>query len=161
MTTQQSNLLSDERNFRPKTLEEFIDQGDLKKTLRLMLDSAHQRSAVLEHVVFYGGPGLGKTTLSAIIAAEQDARFHELAAPSIQKAGNLASILVMLQQGDVLFLDECHAMRREVAELLYSAMEDFKISIKPDGQSERLISMGLKPFTLVGATTDFVLLPDP
>ena len=161
MTTQQSNPLSDERNFRPKTLEEFIGQGDLKKTLRLMLDSAHQRSAVLEHVVFFGGPGLGKTTLAAIIAAEQDARFHELAAPSIQKAGDLASILVMLQQGDVLFLDECHAMRREIAELLYSAMEDFKISIKPDGQSERLISMGLKPFTLVGATTDFGLLPDP
>jgi len=121
-----------------------------------MLDSAHQRAAVLEHVVFYGGPGLGKTTLAAIIAAEQDARFHELAAPSIQKQGDLASILVMLQEGDVLFLDECHAMRREIAEMLYLAMEDFKISIKPDG-SERLIQMGLKPFTLVGATTDFGL----
>ena len=161
MTTQQtSNSISDERNFRPQTLEEFIGQSDLKKTLRLMLDSAHQRSAVLEHVVFYGGPGLGKTTLAAIIAAEQDARFHELAAPSIQKPGDLASILVMLQESDVLFLDECHAMRREIAEMLYSAMENFKISIKPEG-SERLIQMGLKPFTLVGATTDFGLLPEP
>jgi Holliday junction DNA helicase RuvB len=146
MTTQQSNSISDERNFRPQTLEEFIGQSDLKKTLRLMLDSAHQRAAVLEHVVFYGGPGLGKTTLAAIIASEQDARFHELGAPSIQKQGDLASILVMLQEGDVLFLDECHAMRREIAEMLYLAMEDFKVSIKPDG-SERLIQMGLKPFT--------------
>jgi Holliday junction DNA helicase RuvB len=161
MTTQPSNAISDERNFRPQTLEEFIGQSDLKKTLRLMLDSAHQRSATLEHVVFYGGPGLGKTTLAAIIAAEQDARFHELAAPSIQKPGDLASILVMLQSGDVLFLDECHAMRRELAEMLYSAMEDFKISIKPEGSTERLIQMGLKPFTLVGATTDFGLLPEP
>lgn len=158
--TNQNQFLSDERNFRPKTLDEFIGQGDLKKTLHLMLNSAQARSTVLEHIVFYGGPGLGKTTLAAIIASEQAARFHELSAPSIQKAGDLASILVMLQQGDVLFLDECHAMRRENAEILYSAMEDFKISIKPDG-GERLITMGLKPFTLVGATTDFGLLPEP
>lgn len=158
--TNQNQFLSDERNFRPKTLDEFIGQGDLKRTLRLMLDSAQTRSTVLEHVVFYGGPGLGKTTLAAIIASEQDARFHELSAPSIQKSGDLATLLVMLQEDDVLFLDECHAMRREMAEMLYSAMEDFKISIKPDG-AERLISMGLKPFTLVGATTDFGLLPEP
>lgn len=158
MTTQNN---ADERNFRPKTLDDFIGQGDLKKTLRLMLDSSTQRQATLEHVVFYGGPGLGKTTLAAIIAAEQKARFHELAAPSIQKAGDLASILVMLQPSDVLFLDECHAMRREMAELLYSAMEDFKISIKPEGSEARLITMSINPFTLVGATTDFGMLPEP
>ncbi len=159
MTTPQ-NSIADERNFRPQTLDDFIGQGDLKRTLRLMLDSARQRQTVLEHIAFYGGPGLGKTTLAAIIAAEQGARFHELAAPSLQKAGDLAALLVMLQPGDVLFLDECHAMHREMAEMLYSAMEDFKISIKPEG-SEGVISMGLKPFTLVGATTDFGLLPEP
>ena len=151
---------ADERNFRPQRLEDFIGQGDLKRTLRLMLDSACQRSAVLEHVVFYGGPGLGKTTLAAIIASEQKARFHELSAPSLQKPGDLASVLAMLQKSDVLFLDEIHAMRREMAEVLYSAMEDFKISIKTEG-SERPIVMSLNTFTLVGATTDFGLLPEP
>jgi Holliday junction DNA helicase RuvB len=98
MTTQPNQSISDERNFRPKTLEDFIGKSNLKKTLTAVLDSAHQRSATLEHVVFYGGPGLGKTTLAVIIAAEQGARFHELAAPSIQKPGDLASILIMLQE---------------------------------------------------------------
>jgi Holliday junction DNA helicase RuvB len=161
MTTQSiSASVADERNFRPQRLDEFIGQGDLKKTLRLMLASARQRCATLEHLAFYGGPGLGKTTLAAIIAAEQNARFHEAAAPAIQKPGDLAALLTMLQPGDVLFLDECHALRRESAELLYSAMEDFKVSIKPD-QSERPITLTLHPFTLVGATTDFGLLPEP
>lgn len=108
MATQPSNPISDERNFRPKPLYDFIGQGDLKMTLRLMLSSAQKWAATLEYVVFYGAPGLGKTTLAAIIAAEQDARFHELAAPSIQKVGDLANILAMLQQGGVLSLDECH-----------------------------------------------------
>jgi Holliday junction resolvasome RuvABC ATP-dependent DNA helicase subunit len=151
---------NNERNFRPRSLADFIGQGDVKKTLGLMLHSASTRKTVLEHVCFYGGPGLGKTTLAAIIAEQQNARFHEVAAPSVQKPGDLASLLVMLQDGDVLFLDEVHALRRETAELLYSAMEDFRVSVKPEG-SERPISLGLKTFTLVGATTDYGLLPEP
>jgi holliday junction DNA helicase RuvB len=151
---------NNERNFRPRSLADFIGQADVKKTLGLMLNSSQTRKTVLEHVCFYGGPGLGKTTLAAIIAEQQNARFHEVAAPSVQKPGDLASLLVMLQDGDVLFLDEVHALRRETAELLYSAMEDFRVSVKPEG-SERPISLGLKVFTLVGATTDYGLLPEP
>lgn len=151
---------ADERNFRPKHLEDFIGQSDLKRTLRLMIDSALQRGTTLEHIVFYGGPGLGKTTLAAIIAAENGSRFHELAAPSVQKPGDLAQVLIALQRGDVLFLDECHALPRTVAEILYSAMEDFRLSIVLKS-GERPLAMSLAPFTLVGATTDFGLLPEP
>ncbi len=151
---------SDERNFRPLTLDDFIGQSDLKKTLRLMLDSARIRSTTLEHVAFYGGPGLGKTTLADIIASEQGARLHELSGPSLSKPGDLAQVLVCLQRGDVLFLDEIHALKRELSELLYSAMEDFKVSIKPDGV-DKPITLSLHPFTLIGATTDYGLLPEP
>jgi len=132
----------------------------LKKTLRLMLDASRKRGHLLEHVIFYGGPGLGKTTLAGIIASEQGTRLHELAAPSITRPGELAQVLTVLQKGDVLFLDEIHALKRESSELLYGAMEDFKVSIKPE-QSDRPITLALYPFTLVGATTDFGLLPDP
>lgn len=156
----QNPSLADERNFRPLRLEEFVGQGDIKTTLRLMLDSSLKRAAVLEHVVFFGGPGLGKTTLAGIIASEQGARLHEVAAPSISKPGDLATVLIALQKSDVLFIDEIHALRREHAEMLYSGMEDFKVSIKPD-KAERPIVLGLNKFTLVGATTDYGLLPEP
>src|SRR5512147_1244139 len=149
-----------ERNFRPLKLDDFIGQSEIKKTLQLMLDSARKRSTILEHVIFYGGPGLGKTTLAGIIASEQGARLHELSGPSLSKPGDLAQVLVCLQRGDVLFLDEIHALRRELSELLYSAMEDFKVSVKPDGV-DKPITLSLHPFTLVGATTDYGLLPEP
>jgi Holliday junction DNA helicase RuvB len=152
--------LADERNFRPQALDEFVGQGEIKQTLRLMLDSSRKRGAVLEHIIFYGGPGLGKTTLAGIIAAEQNARLHEVSAPSVAKPGDLAAVLVALQKNDVLFIDEIHALRREMAEILYSGMEDFKISIKPD-KMEKPIVLGLNTFTLVGATTDYGLLPEP
>ena len=153
--------ITDERNFRPQKLEDFIGQSDLKRTLRLMLDASKKRVNILEHVAFFGPPGLGKTTLAGIIASEQGTRMHELAAPSITKPGDLAQVLVAVQRGDILFLDEIHALKRESSELLYGAMEDFKVSIKVDQSDSKPITLTIYPFTLVGATTDFGLLPEP
>ncbi|MCF6278379.1 MAG: Holliday junction branch migration DNA helicase RuvB [Anaerolineales bacterium] len=153
-----------ERNFRPTLLDDFIGQIQLKHTLRIMLNSARKRHATMEHVAFFGGPGLGKTTLASIVAGEMNSRMHEVAAPSLRRPGDLASVLTMLQKGDVLFLDECHALPREVSETLYSAMEDFKVTIQieKDGSGARPpIIMALHPFTLIGSTTDFGLLPEP
>jgi len=149
-----------ERNFRPQTLGDFIGQRQLKQTMQLMLHSAKTRQATLEHLAFFGGPGLGKTTLAAIIAHEADSRLHEIAAPSIGRPGDLASALTMLQPNDILFLDEIHALKRDSAETLYSAMEDFKVSIKLSKDSDP-ITMKVHPFTLIGSTTDFGLLPSP
>ena len=149
-----------ERNFRPQTLGDFIGQRQLKQTMQLMLYSAKTRKATLEHVAFFGGPGLGKTTLAAIIAHEANSRLHEIAAPSIGRPGDLASALTMLQPNDILFLDEIHALKRDSAETLYSAMEDFKVSIKLSKDSDP-ITMKVHPFTLIGSTTDFGLLPGP
>ena len=153
-------IIIDERTWRPKTLDEFVGQEALKGPLGLMLASAAKRGTVLEHVAFYGGPGLGKTTLAFIIAHMLGGKLTEISAPAISKTGDLASILTSLEDGDVLFLDEIHALRREVAELLYSAMEDFKVSIQLEGR-EMPITLPVAKHTLVGATTDFGLLPDP
>ncbi|MBI1793420.1 MAG: Holliday junction branch migration DNA helicase RuvB [Chloroflexi bacterium] len=159
MTATTKDSIINERNFRPQRLEEFIGQKDLKRTLRLMLDASKTRGALLEHVVFFGAPGLGKTTLAGIIASEQGTRLHELSAPSIARPGDLAQVLIALQKGDVFFLDEIHALKRESSELLYSAMEDFKVSIKTE-TGDRPLTLAVYPFTLVGATTDFGILPD-
>ena len=150
----------DERTWRPSSLDEFVGQTAIKSTLALMLQSAVLRGAVLEHVAFYGPPGLGKTTLAGVIANTVGGRLRELSAPAINRPGDLAAVLTSLQPADVLFLDEIHALRREIAELLYSAMEDFKVSIKLDGQDE-IISLPVQRHTLVGATTDYGLLPEP
>ena len=149
----------DERTWRPKTLDEFIGQSAIKQTLGLMLNSAKTRRAILEHIVFWGPPGLGKTTLAAIIASEMGGALRELAAPSLQKAGDLVAVLAAMHKGDVLFLDEIHALRRELAEMLYSGMEDFRVAISKDGGEP--ITLSLSRFTLVGATTDYGLLPEP
>lgn len=151
---------AEERNFRPRTLDDFVGQTRLKGTLRMMLHSAQKRKQTLEHVLFFGLPGLGKTTLAAIIAAEMGATLRELAAPALAKAGDLVSVLSVLRPRDVLFLDEIHRLRSEIAELLYSAMEDYRVSIVSKGDAEP-ITLPLHPFTLVGATTDYGLLPGP
>jgi Holliday junction DNA helicase RuvB len=159
MTTEEP-VAVDERNWRPTTLDDFVGQTAIKAPLKLMLQSAKARRAVLEHLCFYGGPGLGKTSLAFIIAQFMGGSLREMAAPAVAKPGDLVQVLTLLQQGDVLFLDEIHALRREIAELLYSAMEDFKVGIQLDSESPP-IQLHLKRFTLVGATTDFGLLPEP
>lgn len=158
MTNSQS--VADERNFRPATLDDFIGQAEVKKTLRLMIDSAQKRTAVLEHVVFFGPPGLGKTTLAAIIAVEMAGRLFELSASSVKKTGDLASVLAKVGKNDVVFLDEIHALPRDVSEVLYSAMEDFVLNIIVT-EGKPPMKLTLPRFTLVGATTDFGLLPEP
>lgn len=155
-----TEVIPDERTFRPTSLADFVGQAAIKATLGLMLQSAKVRRTTLEHVCFYGGPGLGKTTLAAIISSEMNGLLRELSAPSIQKSGDLVSVLALLQEKDVLFLDEIHALKREMAEILYSAMEDFKVAIVlKEGQEP--LKMALRRFTLVGATTDYGLLPEP
>ena len=155
----------EERNFRPLTLSEFIGQARIKQTLGLMLNSARIQGMPLEHVVFYGPPGLGKTTLAQIIANEQAATLREVSAPSVERLGDLIAILVALREKDVLFVDEIHALKREAIEVLYSAMEDFIANIPVKGASTETgavpLSLPLRHFTLVGATTDFGLLPGP
>lgn len=150
----------EERNFRPATLDEFVGQARLKATLRLMLVSAQKRGQPIEHLLFCDLPGLGKTTLAAIIAAEMGATLRELAAPALNKPADLACILLVLQDRDVLFLDEIHRLKGDIAEILYSGMEDFKVSIV-NTRGEHPITLSLKRFTLVGATTDYGLLPGP
>ena len=151
---------ADERTWRPRSLDEFVGQSGLKATLGLMLQSAQTRGSVLEHVAFYGGPGLGKTTLAYVIANTMGGTLRELSAPAIAKPGDLASVLTSLSEGGVLFLDEIHALKRAIAEILYSAMEDFKVSIQVETGSDPIV-LALKRFTLVGATTDYGLLPHP
>ena len=153
-----------EKNFRPESLKDFIGQGAAKATLAIMIESAQIRSTPVDHINLTGGPGLGKTTIAAIIAAEMGSSLRELSAPSIERLGDLVSVLIALQDRDVLFLDEIHRLRHEVAETLYSAMEDFKISIPVKGgtsEGAAPITMTLKQFTLVGATTDYGLMPEP
>ena len=143
-----------EVSLRPKTFGEYVGQERLKKNLGLAINAAKKRGEVLDHILLYGPPGLGKTTMAGVIAAEMGAGFRITSGPAIEKAGDLASILTNLQDGDILFIDEIHRMPRAVEEILYSAMEDFKLDIiigkGPAARSERL---DLPKFTVIGATT--------
>jgi len=159
-TTTPPSTVVDERNFRPLKLDEFIGQAAIKAPLSLMLRSAKARGTSLEHICLFGGPGLGKTSLAQVVANEMGGLLREISAPSIARAGDLVGILALLNTGDVLFLDEIHALKREIAEVLYSAVEDFKVGI-PLKQGEEPLLMHLRRFTLVGATTDYGLLPEP
>jgi len=143
-----------EITLRPKTLKEYIGQTDLKHNLRVFIGAALHRDETLDHVLLYGPPGLGKTTLAHIIAEEMRGHIKVINGPSVERTGDLAAILSSLEPGDILFIDEIHRLPRVVEEVLYSAMEDFRLSIivSKEGGAKNL-SLPLPPFTLVGATT--------
>jgi Holliday junction DNA helicase RuvB len=143
-----------ERGVRPRRLAEFVGQAELKAHLEILLEAARRRGQAPDHLLFAGPPGLGKTTLAAIIAAEVDAHLHATSGPAIERAGDLAAILTQLDEGDVLFVDEIHRLPRAVEEVLYPAMEDFQLDIVlGKGPAARSIRLDLPRFTLVGATT--------
>ncbi|QNM09664.1 Holliday junction branch migration DNA helicase RuvB [Wansuia hejianensis] len=151
-----------EGGLRPQTLDDYIGQEKAKKNLKIYIEAAKQRGDVLDHVLFYGPPGLGKTTLAGIIANEMDVHMKVTSGPAIEKPGEMAAILNNLQEGDVLFVDEIHRLNRQVEEVLYPAMEDFAIDIMiGKGSSARSIRLDLPRFTLVGATTRAGLLTAP
>ena len=151
-----------EGSLRPQTLDEYIGQEKTKNTLKIYIEAAKQRHDALDHVLFYGPPGLGKTTLSGIIANEMGTHMKVTSGPAIEKPGEMAAILNNLQEGDVLFVDEIHRLNRQVEEVLYPAMEDFAIDIMiGKGASARSIRLDLPKFTLVGATTRAGLLSAP
>jgi holliday junction DNA helicase RuvB len=141
-------------SLRPRTLDEFVGQRELKEHLSIILEAARRRSQAVDHVLFAGPPGLGKTSLASIIAAEMGVAIHVTSGPAIERAGDLAAMLSQLGEGDVLFIDEVHRLPRVVEEVLYPAMEDFQIDIVlGKGPAARSIRLDLPRFTLVGATT--------
>ena len=151
-----------ETSLRPLCLEEYIGQERAKEHLRIYIDAAKARGESLDHVLFYGPPGLGKTTLAGIIANEMGVNMKVTSGPAIEKPGEMAAILNNLQEGDVLFIDEIHRLNRQVEEVLYPAMEDFAIDIMiGKGATARSIRLDLPHFTLVGATTRAGLLTAP
>lgn len=151
-----------EGNLRPQLLKDYIGQEKAKKNLKIYIEAAKQRKEPLDHVLFYGPPGLGKTTLAGIIANEMQVHMKVTSGPAIEKPGEMAAILNNLQENDVLFVDEIHRLNRQVEEVLYPAMEDFAIDIMiGKGASARSVRLDLPKFTLVGATTRAGLLTAP
>ncbi|MFC0014943.1 MULTISPECIES: Holliday junction branch migration DNA helicase RuvB [Allobacillus] len=158
----QEDDLQVEQSLRPQILRQYIGQEKTKRNLSIFIEAAKMREEPLDHVLLYGPPGLGKTTLASIIANEMGVQFRTTSGPAVERAGDLAAILSSLETGDVLFIDEIHRLPRAVEEILYPAMEDFFLDIViGQGDSARSVRLDLPPFTLVGATTRAGLLSAP
>lgn len=156
----------EERTFevglRPQTLEDFVGQGPLKENLSVSMEAAKKRGEPLEHVLLYGNPGLGKTTLAHILANEMGAQIRVTSGPALERIGDLAAILSNLQAGDILFIDEIHRMNKSIEEVLYPAMEDYALDlVVGKGPTARTLRLGLEKFTIIGATTRLSLLSSP
>lgn len=151
-----------EQTLRPKSLHEFVGQEGLKNNLSIFLQAAKKRNEPLDHVLLYGNPGLGKTTLAHIIANEMEAKIRITSGPALEKVGDLAAILSNLKPGDILFIDEIHRMNKSIEEVLYPAMEDFALDlVVGKGPAARTLRLGLDKFTIIGATTRLSLLSSP
>lgn len=152
----------DEYSLRPKTFDDYVGQDKIKSNLQVFISSAKKRGEVLDHLLFYGPPGLGKTTLANIVASELGARIRVTSGPAIEKAVDLASILTNLEEGDVLFIDEIHRLNHAAEEMLYPAMEDYSIDfVVGKGPTAQSVRMPISHFTLIGATTRAGMLTSP
>jgi len=151
-----------EQSIRPSSWDEYIGQDKIKKNLKVFIEASCKRSEALDHTLFFGPPGLGKTTLANIIASQMDANIKTTAAPMIEKSGDLAAILTNIEEGDILFIDEIHRMSPAIEEILYPAMEDFRLDIIiGSGPAAQTVKIELPRFTLIGATTRAGMLSNP
>ena len=151
-----------EKSLRPQNLDEYIGQEQIKKNLKVFIGAAKKRSESLDHILFFGPPGLGKTTLANIIANEMGSSLKTISAPMLEKSGDLAAILTNLEDGDILFIDEIHRLKAAIEEVLYSAMEDFRLDIViGSGPAAQTIKLDVAKFTLIGATTRAGMLSNP
>ena len=149
-------------SLRPKSLSEFIGQQRIKENLQIFMDAAKGRKEAIEHVLLYGPPGLGKTTLAHIIASEMGVNIRVTSGPALERSGDLAAILTNLEDGDILFIDEIHRMNKVIEEVLYPAMEDYALDIViGKGPSARTLRLELPKFTIIGATTKVSMLSSP
>src|SRR5512134_1764302 len=160
------DVLPDERvtdaALRPSRLDEFVGQAKVKESLQIAIDAAKQRHEPLDHALFFGPPGLGKTTLALLMAKEMGVDVRTSSGPVLEKPGDLVGLLTSLSAGDILFIDEIHRLRPQLEEFLYPAMEDFRVDVRiADGPNEQTIPMGLEPFTLIGASTRYGMLTPP